>query len=65
MSMCTIQAKAIKVGDVLASTLAHGTMSVKQVQHRDLPTGGKEIVVIGPLSIMVKYHPDAKVKVYN
>ena len=65
MSMRTIQAKTIKVGDVLASTLAHETMSVKQVQHRDLPTGGKEIVVIGPLSIMVKYHPDAKVKVYN
>lgn len=65
MSMKTVQAKELKVGDILASNLDHGTMSIKQIQVRDLPTGSKEIVVIGPLSIMLKYHPQAKVKIFN
>jgi len=58
-----VKAKDLKVGDVLDKTVSHGVMSIKEIQKRLVPLAGDEIVVIGPLKITEKFHPNKMVTI--
>lgn len=63
MSKHMVQAKNLRVGDTLAATIENDVFSIKEVQKRPNPMIGEEIVVKGPLGIMLKFHPNKKVVV--
>lgn len=61
-----VRAQTLKVGDILAATLENEVFSIKEIQVRDnLAFNRKEIVVKGPLGIMLKFHPDKHVRILN
>lgn len=63
MSQHMVSAHNLKVGDVLAATIENDVFSIKEVQERGNPIIGTEIVVKGPLGIILKFHPNKKVVV--
>lgn len=57
MARRVVRADAIKVGDVMAPSLENDVFSVKEVYLSDIPGRRvKEVVIKGPLGIVLKKH---------
>lgn len=63
MSRHTVSAKNLRVGDILAATIENEVFSIREVQKRSNPIIGEEVVIKGPLGIILKFHPNKKVVV--
>ena len=64
MARRVIRAEEVKVGDVMAASLDAGTFSVKEVYKIKHPIlDSYEVVIMGPLGIIVKAHASKLVSI--
>lgn len=64
MARRVVNAESVKPGDILAASLENEVFSVRQVYTESIPgRNAKEVVIKGPLGVIVKKAQGAKVTI--